>query len=82
MSQNKHSNIPYCNSNAISSTDVICFFNELLSYSKQLDSIENSLNTFKYENMDLNKFWLKYFGVVNLSDQKCTFVTITGKNSV
>ena len=27
--------------------------------------------------MDLNKFWLKYFGVVNLSGHKCTFLELS-----
>ena len=36
-----------------------------------------SLNVFQHKNMDLNKFWLKYFGVVNLSDHKCTFLELS-----
>ena len=27
--------------------------------------------------MDLNKFWLKYFGVVNLSDHRCTLLELS-----
>ena len=65
------------NSNIYFSSDVISFLVQCVLYSKQLDSIENSLNVFKYDNMDLNKFWLKYFGVVNLSDHKCTFLELS-----
>ena len=75
MSQNESSNISNSNSNAIPSSYVICFFTEVLSYSKQLDSIENSLNVFNYET--INNFWLKYFGVVNLSNHKCTFLELS-----
>ena len=77
MSQNECSNISNSNSNATLSSDVVHFFTELLSCSKQLDLIKNSLNIFNYENMDLNKFWLKYLGVVNLSDHKCTFLELS-----
>ena len=57
--------------------DIVCFLIEFISYSNQLNSIENSLNIFQFENMDLNKFWLKYFGVVNLSDHNYSFLELS-----
>ena len=75
--QTECSNLSDSNSNVIPSTDVLCFITEVMSYSKQLNSIENSLNVFQYDTMDLNKFWLKYFGVVNLSDHKLTILELT-----
>ena len=61
------------NQNSNFSFNTICYIIEIISYSKKLNSIENNQNVFQFDNVDLNKFWLKYFGVVNLSDHKCTF---------
>ena len=59
-SQHEHTNIQTSiNSNCIHSFDTICYIIEFISYSKQLNSIENYLNVFQYEMMDLIKFWLK-----------------------
>ena len=57
--------------------DIVCFVIEFISYSNHLNSIENSLNIFQFENRDLSKFWLKYFGVVNLSDHNCSFLELS-----
>ena len=73
--QHEHSNIHSIN--CVHSFDTICYIMDFISYPKQLNSIENNLNVFQYETMDLNKFWLKYFGVVNLSDHKCTFLELS-----
>ena len=75
--QHEHSNNSNSNSNTDLSSGIVCYIADIMPYSNQLNSIENSLNIFQYESMDLNKLWLKYFCVVNLSDHKCSFLELS-----
>ena len=73
----EYSNNSNSNSKTNCSSDIAYFLTDFISYSKQLDSTENNLNVFQFENVEINKFWLKHFGVVNLSDHKSTFLELS-----
>ena len=57
--------------------EIVLFIQELTVISNSVDSIENSFcEIFIYSKMKINTFWLKYFGVVNLSNYECSFVEL------
>ena len=47
------------------------FLFDNIQFSMELSRIEQTFNSvFKEKDMDLNKFWFQFYGVVNLSDYK------------
>ena len=58
-------------------TSVIEHISNIVMYSISLDFVQMSINSVFNHSNSTNKFWDQYYGVFNISDQKCDKIELS-----